>query len=73
VGKKGDTNIGFLEVAVGILAILAIGSLFKSDSAKVVSNKGAELLDDEESMKSVDRKLLALKNKHQHSSIEVDI
>ncbi len=52
--SEGET---FGQIFFGILAILAIKSLFENDSSKILSKKGSKMLSDVEKMKELGLKL----------------
>ena len=56
-GNKNNGVEVFLQVLFGILAVVAIKSLFEHDNSKILSKKGSEMLSDNEKMKELDKKL----------------
>lgn len=60
--KEGET---FLQILLGLFAILAIKSLFEHDNSKILSKKGSEMLSDDVKMKELDRKLREMETSEQ--------
>lgn len=59
MGKKQNiTNTETLfQMFLGIIAILAVKSLFDNDNSRILSKKGSNMLSDDKKMKELDRKL----------------
>jgi hypothetical protein len=59
MGRRKNEYDGetFLQILLGLFAILAIKSLFEHDNSRILSKKGSQMLSDEAKMKELDRKL----------------
>ena len=45
------------SIIVGVVAVLAIKSIFENDNSKIVSKKGRSILSDEDEMKKIDKQI----------------
>jgi hypothetical protein len=56
---------------LGLLAIVAIRSIFENDNSKIISKKGKSLLSDEEKMKAINDKIIASEKHNEHREIVI--
>ena len=59
----------WLNIMIGVLAIVAIRSIFTNDNSKIISKKGKSILSDDEKMKDINEKILKSEEDEQHSEI----
>jgi hypothetical protein len=70
---KGKTDFFelWLNIMLGLLAIVAIRSIFENDNSKIISKKGKSLLSDEEKMKVINDKIIASEKHNEHREIVI--
>lgn len=61
----------WLNIMIGVLAIVAIRSIFTNDNSKIISKKGKSILSDDEKMKDINEKILKSEEDEQHSEIYI--
>jgi hypothetical protein len=69
--KKSDTSI--MEVALGLLAVAAIFTLFRGDSGKVLTNQGRNYMDDDEKMAELEEKLEQMRMQSESNNNSIDV
>lgn len=67
--KEQDTFNVWLKFFIGLLAIVAIKSIFQNDDSKIVSKKGKQLLSDEKSMKKLNKKIHKSEQENSYNEI----
>jgi hypothetical protein len=55
--KCEDSLNNFAAILLGLLAIMALRSIFSNDSSKIISDKGKKLLGDKDEMKKINGKI----------------
>jgi hypothetical protein len=68
---KNDFFELWLNIMLGLLAIVAIRSIFENDNSKIISKKGKSLLSDEEKMKAINDKIIASEKHNEHREIVI--
>lgn len=70
---KGKTDFFelWLNIMLGLLAIVAIRSIFENDNSKIISKKGKSLLSDEDKMKAINDKISASEKHNEHREIVI--
>jgi hypothetical protein len=73
--KKNLSGHSIWEIILPLAAIYAIIALFQDDSGKIVSNRGALVLEDEKMMKRISQKIEQTKKENknpEHISVSLD-
>lgn len=60
-----------LKVILGLLAIVAVRSIFENDNSKIISKKGKSLLSDDQKMKDINEKILESESKNNHNEVYI--
>ena len=55
--KKKDYSDSWLSIILGVLAIMAIKSIFENDDSKIVSKKGKKILQDKNKMDEINNRI----------------
>lgn len=67
--KKSDLIESWFAILLGVLAVIAIKSIFENDNSKIISKKGRKILLDSDKMKEINRKIIASEDKNHHQEI----
>jgi len=68
--EKKNNNFGiWTGILLGVVAILAIKSIFEDDNSKIISKKGRKLLSDDDKMKDLNEKILNSEDNNHHQEI----
>lgn len=71
----GKEKPGFFEISLkvilGLLAIVAVRSIFENDNSKIISKKGKSLLSDDQKMKDINEKILESESKNNHNEVYI--
>ncbi len=69
--KNDDFFDGWAGIFLGVLAILAIKSIFEDDNSKIISKQGRNFLLDDEKMKDINAEILKSENNSGHNEIYI--
>tara|TARA_R110001592_G_scaffold225575_2_gene481553 strand:- start:1362 stop:1604 length:243 start_codon:yes stop_codon:yes gene_type:complete len=61
--------ISLFGILIGLLAIVAVKSIFENDSSKIISKKGQKMLLDDKKMNEINRKIERTELDSQHNEI----
>jgi hypothetical protein len=67
--EKTDFFQQWLNIMLGLLAIVAVRSIIENDNSKIISKKGRSLLSDEKKMKALNDKFIASEKGNDHGEI----
>lgn len=56
-------------IFLGVLAIVAIKSIFEDDNSKIISKKGRKLLSDDNKMRDINKKILMTESENSHKEV----
>lgn len=59
----------WVNLLLGLLAIVAVKSIFENDHSKIVSKKGIRILSDESRMRDINEKIHESEKNNEHNDI----
>lgn len=71
--KKMDAVDTWLNILFGVLAIVALKSIFENDNSKIISKQGNKILSDEEKMNDINEKIEKTESCSNHHNIDIII
>jgi hypothetical protein len=63
--------ISILGILIGLLAIVAVKSIFENDNSKIISKKGKKMLLDDEKMNEINNKIESSELENSHNEIYI--
>lgn len=67
--NKNDLIENWFSMLLGLLAVVAIKSIFENDGSKIVSKKGKKMLSDDDKMKELNEKIQQSETNKNHNEI----
>jgi hypothetical protein len=54
--KLNNNDDTWLQILIGVIAVLALKSIFENDRSKIVSKKGQKILNDDKKMEEIHKR-----------------
>lgn len=67
--KNNDINETWVNILLGVLAIVALKSIFENDNSKIISKEGKKILSDEDRMHHINGKIEKSESSNSHAEI----